>query len=200
MNTPKNMRELRALRASGVSLRYRFFLDYQPVKNGSLTNSCLSQWWSCFFTVDGKIFTTAEHFMMYQKASLFGDHEMAARIVDADHPFEAKTLGRKVRNFDEARWDSARFGLVVQGSVEKFSQNPELLKFLIDTGDDILAETSPTDIIWGTGCHVEDPATSQPENWPGQNLLGFALMEARDRLRRKITTETPFAFQTSVSD
>jgi len=184
MKTPKNIQELQALRATGQPLSFRFFLDYQPPKNGAVTHACLSQWWPCIFTVGGTIFTTAEHFMMYKKAEFFGDHETAARILDSDHPFEAKTLGRLVRGFDDQRWNAVRLDLVVRGNVAKFSQDPKLLTFLIETGDAILAETSPTDLVWGTGCHEEDPIAPQPENWPGQSLLGFALMQARDQLRQ----------------
>ena len=189
MNTPKNMQELRALRVAGIPLDYRFFLDYQPTKYAPITNACLSQWWPSTFTVGTNMFSTAEHFMMYEKAVLFGDHETAARILDSDHPFEAKTLGRRVRNFDEMRWNKVRFDIVVRGSIEKFGQNPKLLKFLIETDDAILAETSPSDLIWGTGCREEDPIAHQPELWPGQNLLGFALAQARNHL----TQNTPLA-------
>jgi predicted NAD-dependent protein-ADP-ribosyltransferase YbiA (DUF1768 family) len=31
---------------------------------------------------------------------------------------------------------------------------------------------------------ADHPDASQPAAWPGQNLLGFALMEVRDQLRR----------------
>ena len=184
MITPKNMRELRSLCATAAPLGFRFFLDYQPVKNSPPTNACLSQWWPSTFTVGINMFGTAEHFMMYEKAMLFGDRETAARILDSDHPFEAKTLGRRVRNFDEPRWNEARFNVVVRGSIAKFSQNPKLQAFLIETGDEILAETSPTDCIWGTGCREDEPIAMQPDRWPGQNLLGFALMQARDCLRQ----------------
>jgi len=184
MTTPKDLQELRALHATGTPLNFRFFLDYQPAANRQLTNACLSQWWPCIFSVDGAIFTTAEHFMMYQKALLFGDHETAARILDSDHPFEAKTLGRSVRNFMEGRWNQARLEIVIRGNIEKFAQNPNLLNFLLATGDDILAEASPNDLVWGIGCREEDPSAIQPRNWPGQNLLGFALMQAREHFRQ----------------
>jgi len=189
MDTPNNMQELRTLRATGVPLSYRFFLDYQPTKGGPITNACLSQWWPCLFSVGANTFTTAEHFMMYEKATLFHDHETAARIIDADHPFEAKTLGRRVRNFDEMRWNELRVEIVTRGNIAKFSQAPKLLKFLIDTGNAILAETSPSDLIWGIGCREDDPIATQPENWPGLNLLGFALMQAREHLRLKTELE-----------
>jgi ribA/ribD-fused uncharacterized protein len=134
--------------------------------------------------------------MMYEKAMLFGDHEIAARIIDADHPFEAKTLGRHVHNYDETRWNQARVDAVVRGSIAKFSQNPKLLTFLLGTGDAILAEMSPSDLIWGTGCREEDPVANRPEEWHGQSLLGFALMQARDQLRQ---TASPQGVQVMTS-
>ena len=139
--------------------------------------------------VDGAIFTTAEHFMMHQKAMLFGDQETALRILDADHPFEAKTLGRRVRGFDEARWNQARLEIVIRGNIEKFAQNTNLLNFLLGTGDDVLAEASPNDLVWGIGCREEDPTATQPKNWPGQNLLGFALMRVREQLLRSSSSD-----------
>jgi hypothetical protein len=171
--------------ATGAPVSFRFFLDYQPAANRQITNACLSQWWPCIFSVEGAIFTTAEHFMMHQKAMLFGDAETAARILDADHPFQAKTLGRLVRGFDENRWNQARLDIVIRGNLEKFGQNTNLLNFLLGTGDAILAEASPTDLVWGIGWHEEDVEASQPKNWRGQNLLGFALMEAREQLRNR---------------
>lgn len=187
MQTPQNITQLRALRASGAPLAYRFFLGYQPAKNGAITSACLSQWWPCQIKTDRRIFTSAEHYMMFEKAMLFGDAAMAEHIYNTDHPFEAKMLGRQVRGFDEARWNLARFNIVIQGNIAKFGQTPGLLAYLINTGNDILAEASPSDLVWGTGCSEDDPIAAQPENWPGQNLLGFALMLARVHLRPAIT-------------
>jgi ribA/ribD-fused uncharacterized protein len=50
-------------------------------------------------------------------------------------------------------------------------------------GDRILVEASPVDAIWGIGLAADDPKVMQPELWPGENLLGFALMVVRERLR-----------------
>lgn len=44
------------------------------------------------------------------------------------------------------------------------------------------AEASPRDRIWGIGLAEDDPQASSPRTWRGLNLLGFALMEARDQL------------------
>ena len=121
--------------------------------------------------------------MMAQKAALFGDEETRKKIMAAGHPREYKALGRDVKPFDAAAWDREKYGIVLQGNLAKFSQNPELLAFLLGTGDAILVEASPYDAVWGVKLPADDPRIHNPREWKGENLLGFALMETRDRLR-----------------
>ena len=64
----------------------------------------------------------------------------------------------------------------------KFSQNKELLEFLIKTKQRILVEASSVDKIWGIGLGVNENQIDNPLIWKGKNLLGFALMEVRDEL------------------
>ena len=65
----------------------------------------------------------------------------------------------------------------------KFSQNQELKTLLLSTDDSILVEASSYDNIWGIGLNESDAKNTKMEDWPGQNLLGKALMEVRDFLR-----------------
>ena len=53
------------------------------------------------------------------------------------------------------------------------------------TGDAILAECSYSDSIWGIGRGMDDPRADDIEEWDGQNLLGFALMQVRDYENKK---------------
>jgi ribA/ribD-fused uncharacterized protein len=165
-------------------VRYLFFWGHQPSADGRITASCLSQWWPSPFTVDDVTFPTAEHYMMYSKARLFGDLSMADRVLGVRHPNEAKTLGRQVSGFDEERWAAARYDIVVAGSVAKFGQNDDLRAFLLGTGDRVLVEASPLDRVWGIGLAADDERADKPDQWKGLNLLGFALMDARDILRK----------------
>jgi len=163
--------------------KFLFFWGHQPSKDGSITASCFSQWWHAPFTVDGLSYPTAEHWMMAAKARLFGDEQAASQILKAGSPKQAKQLGRQVNGFDGARWDAEKYRIVTEGSLQKFRQNPALRAFLLSTGNQVLVEASPVDRVWGIGLAADDEKATNPLLWRGENLLGFALMQARDRLR-----------------
>lgn len=173
---------IRAVRA-GARVKYLHFWGHRPRPDGRIGASCLSQWWPAPFTVDGVVYATAEHWMMAEKARLFEDAAAERAALAAGHPAEAKKAGRLVRGFDEATWARERFRIVVEGSVHKFGAHPELQAYLLGTGDRVLVEASPVDRVWGIGLAASDEAAMDPERWRGPNLLGFALMEARERLR-----------------
>ncbi|GAA4332799.1 NADAR family protein [Streptomyces venetus] len=168
---------------AGAKIKYLYFWGHRPRPDGRIGPSCLSQWWPTPFTVDGVEYATAEHWMMAGKARLFGDDDAERAVLDAGHPAEAKKAGRLVRGFDEAIWQRERFRIVVEGSVHKFGAHPELRGFLLNTGERVLVEASPVDRVWGIGLAADDEAAADPERWRGPNLLGFALMEARELLR-----------------
>ncbi len=171
-----------AVRA-GERVKYLHFWGHRPRADGRIGTSCLSQWWPSPFTADGVEYRTAEHWMMARKARLFGDAEAERRALDAANPALAKKAGRLVRGFDEAVWERERFGIVVEGSVRKFASDGELGAYLLGTGERVLVEASPVDRVWGIGLSADDERASDPEHWRGPNLLGFALMRARDDLR-----------------
>lgn len=172
------VREVRA----GARVKYLHFWGHRARADGRVGASCLSQWWPSPFEVDGVTYETAEHWMMASKARLFGDAEAERRVLAAGHPAEAKKAGRLVRGFDEAIWERERFAIVIEGSVHKFTAHAELRDFLLGTGDRVLVEASPLDRVWGIGLTADDEAAMDPERWRGMNLLGFALMGARERL------------------
>jgi ribA/ribD-fused uncharacterized protein len=167
----------------GERVKFLFFWGHQPEPDGRVGASCLSQWWPQKFTVDGIGFATAEHYMMWRKAKLFGDLASAERILSAKHPHRAKTLGREVAGFDEQVWQEARFDIVVAANMAKFGEHADLREYLVNTGDRVLVEASPRDGIWGIGLAANDERAAQPDQWRGLNLLGFALMKARAALR-----------------
>ncbi|NVZ63990.1 NADAR family protein [Pseudomonas gingeri] len=181
MHDSSYLETLRARFNCAEKLDYVFFWGHQRSKSG-ITASCFSQWYPAEFIVDGQRYLTAEHFMMAEKAALFGDEEIRAQVLLAPTPNAAKALGRNVRGFNEEVWLQQRYAIVVRANQAKFTQNPELGAFLGQTGSAIIVEASPVDRIWGIGLAQDDENVNNPNLWQGLNLLGFALMQVRDAL------------------
>lgn len=178
----RSVQELCASLTGAGRAKYVLFWGHRPNLDGSLSQTCLSQWYEAPFVVDDVEYQTAEHYMMAAKARLFRDRRAEAGILSAASPGEAKAIGRSVRGFVGATWEAVRFEVVVDGNVAKFGQNEALRTFLLGTAKRVLAEASPADLVWGIGLDANDPRSIRPTEWPGLNLLGFALMEARQRL------------------
>jgi ribA/ribD-fused uncharacterized protein len=167
----------------GEQHKYMFFWGHKASNDGSTTKSCFSQWWPAAFTVDGISYPTAEHWMMVSKAKLFADTQIIAEMLATSSPANVKKLGRKVKDFEPALWEAHKYSIVVEGNLHKFAQHPELKTFLLNTGERILVEASPVDAIWGIGMAADHAKINDPSSWRGENLLGYALMEVRDKLK-----------------
>lgn len=184
MQPPYNCDSLVQQIIDGLQPKFLCFWGHSG-QAGSVGKECLSQWYPATFEIAGTSYDTAEHYMMAARARLFDDNEAATKILAAKHPGEAKKLGREVRGFKDDVWNDQRFRIVVEASLAKFEQNVELGEFLMKTGDRVLVEASPQDRIWGIGLAQSSTDSERPENWRGLNLLGFALMVARDELRAR---------------
>lgn len=146
-------------------------------------NGYLSNWAVSEFTVNGITFSSMEQYMMYQKAVCFKDKEIAGEILATTDVAVIKALGRQVKGYNDSYWNGVRQLLVYEGLKEKFAQNEDLKKQLLDTEDNILAECAVNDRIWGIGLSMKDLNRFEPEQWRGQNLLGYALMVVRERMK-----------------
>ncbi|WP_299161321.1 NADAR family protein [uncultured Tenacibaculum sp.] len=164
------------------TLKFLYFWGHQPNKDESIGKSCFSQWWEASFEIEGISYPTAEHYMMAGKARLFNDDEILQEILSVKHPHNVKKLGRKVKNFSPEQWNEHKFDIVLQANHAKFSQNQSLKEYLLNTKDRIIVEASPVDPIWGIGMASDNPNITNPNNWQGDNLLGYALMEVREQL------------------
>lgn len=149
-------------------------------------NGYLSNWYLSDFTVDEIAFSSMEQYMMYQKAIVFDDKEIAEYILATSDVAEIKALGRNVSNYDDTVWSGVRQIIIYRGLLEKFRQNKELEHQLLETGDAVLAECAVRDRIWGIGLNMRDNDRLDIKKWKGQNLLGFALMEVRKYLVKEL--------------
>jgi ribA/ribD-fused uncharacterized protein len=178
----RTVEQLAAALRGGDRPDWLMFWGHRPEPHGQVGISCLSQWFPAAFTVEGTVYPSAEHFMMCAKARVFQDADAEASILNAATASEAKRLGRRIRGFDETTWAGRREMAVFIGNVAKFHQNPALGDFLAATGSRVLVEASPYDRIWGIGLRASDPRATDPDRWPGRNLLGFTLMQVRAHL------------------
>ncbi len=88
-------------------------------------------------------------------------------------PSRAKRKGRQVKL--RADWEQVKYGIMEEIVRAKFTQNAELGKKLIATGDAELIEGN----IWGDTCWGIDL-----RNGKGSNYLGRILMKVRAELRK----------------
>ena len=153
-------------------------------------NEEFSNWYPREFVIEGIRYNCVEQYMMAKKAILFGDVTIYQQIMQTEDPGKCKDLGKLVRNFDPATWDSCKYEIVYNGNHAKFTQNPDLMAKLKATGDAVMAEASPSDINWGIGMSADDPKAKQPDQWQGENLLGKILMEIRGKSAGIIPTKT----------
>lgn len=166
----------------GVLVDYLFFWGHKQKNPNEVDKSCFSQWFPSTFVVAGIEYPTAEHWMMVHKAKLFKDDEALAEMLITAKPGAVKALGRKVKNFDKGIWNANAYNIVVEGNYHKFIQNEAFKTFLLNTGNKVIVEASPRDFIWGICLGQDRKEAQHPDTWRGTNWLGFALMEARDKL------------------
>jgi len=124
----------------------------------------------------------SEKAIMLCKASLFNDTKMFEKIKHAKEPLQAKYLGRKCR-FNQSIWNQYVCQIAKDVIFQKFSSVEGFKELLLGTGECIIAEAAPRDLNWGIGFAKENPKCQEPSLWRGLNILGFALMVARLKLR-----------------
>jgi len=143
----------------------------------------MSQWAKSKFIIDGVEFNTCEQYMMYKKALMFHDYDIAEQVMNSKNPRDQKALGRKVKNFDKKIWEAYCRDIVYDGNVAKFTQNKDMLEELLFTGDRTIVEASPKDFIWGIGLAADDPRAKDRSKWKGTNWLGEAIERVREDIR-----------------
>jgi ribA/ribD-fused uncharacterized protein len=126
----------------------------------------LSNFW--YYTDEYEGRTTVEHQFQAYKAD---DADDSYRILRANSPSQAKSMGRQVKMVND--WDERKIGIMLNLVREKF-RDPVLRKQLLDTGDQELIELN----TWG------DSFWGQCPLGVGENWLGKILMQVREEIRK----------------
>lgn len=123
------------------------------------------------FTVDGVYYPTAEHF--YQ-ASKFDNPEIIQKILSCKTAREAASVGRDRNNKRIDHFNDIKLNKMYQAVYEKFQQNPDIRKKLIETGDEEIREMTDQESYWGVGPQLD-----------GENHMGEILMRVREELKNQ---------------
>lgn len=131
-----------------------------------------SNFYPASFILDGKRWPTSEH---YFQAMKFEDAGLQEQVRKINSPMVAAIMGRREDLPCRKDWLSVRDSVMKKALVAKFSQNDDIRKELLATGNAKLIEDSPTDFYWGWG-----------QDRSGVNRLGQLLMEVRAELQSQV--------------
>jgi ribA/ribD-fused uncharacterized protein len=152
--------------------------------------SFLSNFSRCKFTWEymGKSheFFCTEQAFMWAKARLFNDPIMSKAILaEKDDPLECKHCGRWVQGYDDAKWAEVRYKIMRDVNFAKYSQYEPFRDKILNPEFDgkTFVEASPSDGIWGIRMCIADKGVLDERNWNGQNLLGKAITEVREKIK-----------------
>ena len=129
---------------------------------------CFSNFSHHGFLIDGKWWMTSEH---YFQAKKFDGTVYEEKIRLLDNPMKAADMGRDHSLPLRKDWEDVKDNIMRKAVIEKFTQNLDIKKILIQTGGQELVEKTTTDYYWGCGA-----------NGSGKNMLGLILMETREKL------------------
>lgn len=137
---------------------------------GDETTEFLSNFFYSPFVKENVEYLTVEHFFQAEK---FEDPTVRRKIINAESPSKAKKLGRKYE-IDVERWNNRRDQVMMMGLQLKFSQNEELKRKLLATGNCRIVEDSPNDKYWGGAASGS------------LNTLGNMLMSLRETFKKPL--------------
>ena len=98
--------------------------------------------------------------------------QIQEKIRQIASPMDAAIEGRDRQNSLRPDWEEVKDEVMLQALRMKFSQNPEIGKELLATGDTILIEHTQNDAYWADG-----------GDGSGKNKLGLLLMQVREELK-----------------
>lgn len=135
------------------------------------------------FRIDNTTYSGVEQYFQSEKAKFFSDDLTHHKIMSTTDPYSQWRAGQNTKNFDADQWlKGPALKVMEAGLLAKFGQNGHLLRALLSTNNNLLAESSPRNLFWGTGVGINDAAAADRDRWTGDNKLGFLLMDVRQRL------------------
>jgi len=161
----------------------------------------LSLKWTVEIEFNNTMYNSAKQAIAAELAKVFNDQENLQKIMIADTPEEVSyELDDVPGDENQAKWNDNIKQLLYDVNIAKFNQYPELVTRLLETKTAVLGAYIPNDNLIGIGMSLDNIQSKNPINWTGQNLLGKALMDIREKFRgdMALTAAAPVATQKVV--
>ncbi len=123
------------------------------------------------FYKNGIYYKTVEHYYQSEK---FDNKEIKDKIINSKTPKEASNIGRDRNNIRKKDFKSIKDEVMYEGVLEKFRQNEDIKKKLLQTGNELIREMTIDEYYWGVG-----------KTQTGENHIGQILMRVRETLRKE---------------
>lgn len=120
--------------------------------------------------MDGIYFKTGEHAFQYLK---FKDKKICEEIINCKSPYDARELGQKYKSKRIPNWQEVKYKYLEKVFKLKLEQNKMVKDALLETKDYIICEY----------CIDEDKEWGLDKNGNGENRLGKAWMNVRDKMK-----------------
>lgn len=136
---------------------------------------------------DSLVFCSAEQAFQFRKATYFSWDLTADKIKKTRDPYEIKRLSNLLPTSDE--WKATEYQTMAEIVYLKFSQNANLRRILLETGDKALHEATNNE-FWAIGAELSSKALEN-RAWEGLDMLGNILVELRQNLSVEYPTLSP---------
>ena len=126
-------------------------------------------------------FKSVEHAWFWKMASDLEQHDLAARIKEAEHAGKVKYMSKEIAESDRFKWEDEHFDIMTSLLIEKTKTCEPFRNCLLENREKFLGECTQN-LRWGTGMSKWFTERTQVRFWPGSNYLGRILMDITEKL------------------
>ena len=146
----------------------------------------LSLKWTVEIEFNGTMYNSAYQAIAAEIAKSFNDQDNLQKIMIAETPDDVNYTLANVpgdAEINETKWNDLTKQFIYDVNIAKYNQYPELAARLLETKNATLGAYIPDDNLIGIGLSIDNIQAKNSVNWTGQNLLGKALMDIRQKIR-----------------
>ena len=146
----------------------------------------LSLKWTVEIQFNDTMYNSAYQAIAAEIAKSFNDKDNLQKIMIAESPDDVNYKLENVpgdAEINETKWNDLTKQFIYDVNIAKYNQYPELAARLLETKNATLGAYIPDDNLIGIGLSIDNIQAKNPVNWTGQNLLGKALMDIRQKIR-----------------